>query len=51
MCCALRNARLCIGVVGMAVSYGLIAAGALLLVVGIIGIGLHRNELYSAARI
>jgi hypothetical protein len=35
----------------MALAYGLIAAGALLLAAGFIGIGLHRNDLHSAARI
>jgi hypothetical protein len=35
----------------MALAYGLIAAGTLLLVTGFIGIGLHRNDLHSAARI
>jgi hypothetical protein len=33
----------------MALAYGLIAAGVLLLIAGFIGIGLHRNDLHSAA--
>jgi hypothetical protein len=35
----------------MAFAYGLIAAGALLLLAGFIGIGLQRNDLYSTERI